>query len=135
MGLLRGTEEGSSSASLHCILLNAVIVSKPGEDEKGHGETLRDKSQTQEWMNQNIRTRALLEHWEPKNGTEGPGGEIWGEEEWPRCGGTALQQGAWPSAIGGRTRVRRSENTGHTRSSGPRATDGGWPDDGGVVNE
>lgn len=40
------------SASLHCTLLSVLIVSKPGEDEKGHGETLRDSYKTKQWDNQ-----------------------------------------------------------------------------------
>lgn len=40
------------SASLHCTLLSVLIVSKPGEDEKGHGETLRDRYKTKQWDNQ-----------------------------------------------------------------------------------
>lgn len=49
----------------------------------------------------NVRSWAFHEHWEPKNGTEGAGGKIWGTDQWPRCGGMALSQGAWPSEIGG----------------------------------
>lgn len=41
-----------SSASLHCPLLSALIVSKPKEDEKGQGEAFKDRYKTKQWANQ-----------------------------------------------------------------------------------
>lgn len=75
-----------------------------------------------------------LGHREPKNGTEGAGGEIWGTEEWPRCGGTALSQGAWSSAtgVGREGRDPRIRATLGLQGRGQPA--GAWSDHGGVVN-
>lgn len=49
-----------------------------------------------------------LGDWEPKNGTEGAGGETWGTEKWPRCGGTALSKGRGhlPLKWGARAEIR-----------------------------
>lgn len=40
-----------SSASLHCPLLSALIVSKPKDYEKGHG-AFKDRYKTKQWANQ-----------------------------------------------------------------------------------
>lgn len=57
------------SASLHCPLLSALIVSNPGEDETRHGETPRGSCKLR-----SEHTRTVHEPKEPRNGSEGTGG-------------------------------------------------------------
>lgn len=99
-------------------------------------EKLRDKCKTKEWVNQNdCSVSGFPRIWQPKNGTEGAGGKIWGTDEWPRCGGMALSQGAWPSEIGGGREGQNPRTQATQDLEGPGQPTGAWSDGGGVANK
>lgn len=52
VGCLVEPKKAPDSASLHCSLLSALIVSNPGEDDKGHRETIRNRYKIKERANQ-----------------------------------------------------------------------------------